>query len=174
MAFSGTYNFLRQSILEGLESQGAGKRLFIAGHSLGAALATLALPDVSRKTSSTSPILYTYGSPRVGDKVFAEAFNRRDAGASFRIVNTSDIVVSIPLPVPFAGVLGGFFTHVETPVDFTSQEETLEKNHLMQTYIQALRESRPRRSLLGSLFRQAQRPRSSGEQHGGSGGSGSP
>ena len=106
-------------------------------------------------TPHTAPTLYTYGSPRVGDKVFAEAFNRRHAGSAFRIVNTSDIVVSIPLPVPFAGVLGGFFTHVDTPVDFTSQEETLEKNHLMQTYIRALRESRPQRGLLGSLFRQA-------------------
>ncbi len=153
--FLETYGFVRQRVQEALSAQERGKRLFIAGHSLGGALATLAAPDVSQATPFPSPVVYTYGSPRVGDRAFAEAWNQAHAARAFRIVNTSDIVPSIPLPVPFAGVLGGFFTHVETPVDFTIQEENLEKNHLMPTYLAALDAARGRTGLLGALFGQA-------------------
>lgn len=140
--FLQTYGLLRSAILEALVTDGGGKRLFITGHSLGGALATLAAADISRGTMYPSPVLYTFGSPRVGDRFFADAFNRRNGLSSYRVVNTSDVVVSIPLPVPLAGLLGGFFTHVETPVDFTSQEESLEKNHVMDTYLAALGASR--------------------------------
>ena len=140
--FLQTYGLVRSSVLEALGAGGGGKHLFVAGHSLGGALATLAVADVSRGTMYPSPTLYTFGSPRVGDRFFAAAFNRRNGPGSFRIVNTSDVVVSVPLPVPLAGILGGFFTHVDTPVDFTSQEESLEKNHMMDTYLGAIGEHR--------------------------------
>jgi len=136
--FLQAYTLIRSVVLEALGAGGGGKRLFITGHSLGGALATMAAADVSRGTMYPLPVLYTFGSPRVGDRYFADAFNRRNGLASYRIVNTSDVVVSIPLPVPLAGFLGGFFTHVETPVDFTSQEESLEKNHDMDTYLAPL------------------------------------
>lgn len=150
-----TYGLIRQRIQETLAAQGRGKRLFIAGHSLGGALATLAAPDVSQRTPFQSPVVYTYGSPRVGDREFAEAWNSAHAARAFRIANTSDIVPSIPLPVPFAGLLGGFFTHVETPVDFTTQEENLEKNHGMAAYLAALDAGKARKGFLETLFGQA-------------------
>jgi hypothetical protein len=63
-----------------------GRRLF-TGHSLGAALATLA-------ASRHSPqALYTYGSPRVGDLAFAEAVTSVD---HHRYVNCCDIVCRVP------------------------------------------------------------------------------
>ena len=66
-------------------------------------------------------------------------------------VNTSDIVGSIPLPAPIAGVLGGYFSHVDTPVDFTVQHDDLEKNHDMATYLSALKASREQKGLFGRL-----------------------
>jgi len=61
--------------------------IFYTGHSLGAALATLA---ASRKPPHA---LYTFGSPRVGDSQFAKGFNAIQA---YRIVNHCDVVTTVP------------------------------------------------------------------------------
>lgn len=66
--------------------------LFIAGHSLGAALATLAA-SVRRPRA-----LYTFGSPRVGNDEFGATL----AGVNvFRVVNNRDAVTTVPPPLPF-------------------------------------------------------------------------
>jgi triacylglycerol lipase len=151
--FLQTYNVFRSEITDTLARLDARKRFFIAGHSLGAALATLAVPDLAASTGFKSPFVYTYASPRVGDKEFAQFYDRQYGKRSFRIANTADLVVSIPPPVPFLRFIGGFFTHVETPIDFTIQNEDLEKNHVIDTYITALEEDRDTQGFLKRLFR---------------------
>jgi triacylglycerol lipase len=136
--FIRVYDEFRTPILDCLKRIGRGKRLYIAGHSLGAALATLAAPDISSSTVFKSPAVYTYGSPRVGDRAFADGYNRISRGCSYRIANTCDLVVSLPFPVPFLNFIGGFFTHVDEPVEFTAQEEDVEKNHDIGTYLASL------------------------------------
>jgi len=151
--FLQAYNVFRTKIIDSLGPLDTRKSLFVAGHSLGSALATLAVPDLAASTGFRSPVIYTFASPRVGDKSFAESYDRQYGKRSFRIANTSDLVVSIPLPVPFLGFIGGYFTHVETPIDFTTQEEDLEKNHNMETYLTALRKDRGRQGFLRNLFK---------------------
>jgi triacylglycerol lipase len=153
--FIQTYDVFRQSIRDGLGRVGAGKRLFISGHSLGAGLATLAAPDIASTMGFTPAAIYTFASPRVGDRAFADDYNRSFSTRSFRISNTCDIVTAMPFPVPFLGFLGGYFTHVETPVDFTLQTEDVEKNHLMDTYREALTADTTRGRLLRTLFARA-------------------
>jgi hypothetical protein len=80
-----------------------------------------------------------------------KAFNDAFASRSFRISNTSDIVTSVPLPAPIAGIVGGYFSHVDTPIDMTIQKNDLEKNHSMRTYLAALNETRGRKGLLKFL-----------------------
>jgi hypothetical protein len=65
---------------------------FMAGHSLGAALATLA---ASRRPPRA---LYTFGSPRVGDNDFGKTL----AGVPiFRVANNRDVVTTLPPPLTF-------------------------------------------------------------------------
>jgi triacylglycerol lipase len=127
-------------------------KLYVAGHSLGAALTVCAVPDIEASTRCRVEALYTFGSPRVGDDAFVQAFNGAFASRSFRISNTSDIVTSIPLPAPIAGIVGGYFSHVDTPIDMTIQKNDLERNHSMRTYLAALNETRGRKGLLGKFL----------------------
>jgi len=62
--------------------------LFFTGHSLGAALATLAA-----QRHGSAQALYTFGSPLVGDAAFASAFPIQSA---FRIVHNNDVVTRVP------------------------------------------------------------------------------
>ncbi len=151
--FLRTYQLFRQTIQDSLDGFRPGAQLFITGHSLGAGLATLAAADIASTTRFKAPIVYTYASPRVGDKQFAADYNELLTKRSFRVANTSDMVVSIPFPVPFLGLIGGYFTHVETPVEFTVQKEDVEENHDIGTYLEALKSCAKRRGLFGSIFK---------------------
>jgi triacylglycerol lipase len=150
--FIRSYVVVSKVIQESLVHLKQRMKLFIAGHSLGGALATLSVPDIAISTPFKTPTLYTFGSPRVGDKEFGTAYNQQFARRTFRIVNTSDIVPSIPLPVPLAGIFGGYFTHVDTPVDFTVQKDDLEENHSMETYLSALAESNVKKGFFPKLI----------------------
>jgi triacylglycerol lipase len=85
--FARTYATVREAIREEL-TQHAG-RLLITGHSLGAALATLAAADHAARR----PTLITFGSPRVGDAAFARLL----AGLPIRrFVGCCDVVTRVP------------------------------------------------------------------------------
>lgn len=76
------------------------KQLFVTGHSLGAALATLCVLDISDTLNKmgqfdVSLALYTYGSPRVGNRQFVKYHKTRVAD-SWRIVNHEDIICKVP------------------------------------------------------------------------------
>jgi len=151
--FLRTYNPFRQPIRDSLQGKHLNRKLFITGHSLGAGLATLAAADLASEGIADSPTIYTFASPRVGDNQFATKYNELMEGRSFRITNSCDLATSIPFPVPFLKFLGGYFTHVETPVEFNIQTEDVGKNHNMETYLTALRSMRPKKGLFGFLFK---------------------
>lgn len=78
--------------------------LTICGHSLGGALATLLALDVAANTAFSSPAVYTYGSPRTGDSLFANTYDQVVKN-SYRIANRVDIVPTLPPPVDYQHVL---------------------------------------------------------------------
>jgi pimeloyl-ACP methyl ester carboxylesterase len=76
----------------------------ICGHSLGGALATLLALDVAANSSFSDPAVYSYGSPRTGDSLFAGTFDQVVKN-SYRIANRVDIVPALPPPIDYEHVL---------------------------------------------------------------------
>lgn len=66
--------------------------VWFCGHSLGAALATIAAAALKSETSGVC----TIGSPRVGDQSFVDDFNANFRGRSARYVNDHDLVTRVP------------------------------------------------------------------------------
>jgi len=84
--------------------------VFYAGHSLGAALATLAAAVRLVEGGAPPAALYTFGSPRVGTADFARSFP-----ASFlhcRVVNDRDVVAKVPPRRLSDAVFGNAYRHV--------------------------------------------------------------
>ena len=78
-----------------LEALAPGRRIWFTGHSLGAALATLAAARFAQATG-----VCTFGSPRVGNRAFASAFAARFGGSARRYVADTDVVTHVPPPAP--------------------------------------------------------------------------
>ena len=72
------------------------RHVIFTGHSLGAALATLAMSKLDLRTAE----LYTFGSPRVGDSDFRAIFNNKfNPTHVHRFRNQNDIVTRHPSTV---------------------------------------------------------------------------
>jgi triacylglycerol lipase len=80
--------------------------VWFTGHSLGAAIATLAAWRHRARVGG----LCTIGSPFVGEEDFARQFDAVHRSRSLRFVNDHDVVTRVP-PPPFA-IPKGLYTHV--------------------------------------------------------------
>ncbi len=84
------------------------KQYIFVGHSLGGAMASVALFDLvkqgklSTDTTNKSPVLITYGQPRTGNFMFANEV-RKMAPVIYRHVNDNDLVPGVPDCVKKAG-----------------------------------------------------------------------
>jgi triacylglycerol lipase len=100
--FQDVYQLVRQNIAANLATATAGcDQILIAGHSLGAALAVLAAPDVARNMppNTIEPRVLTFAGPRVGLSDFAASFNAA-IESCYRVVNFLDLVPYLP-PTPY-------------------------------------------------------------------------
>lgn len=93
--FSLAYDTVRHDILNAIKTLSP-PRVFVTGHSLGGALATLAALDLATEHPSTQITMYNFGSPRVGDWGYAGFYNG-NVSESFRVVVPADIVPKVPL-----------------------------------------------------------------------------
>ena len=83
--------------------------IWITGHSLGGALATL-LTAMYLERNRKVKCLYTFGSPRVGNESFRSHFNRSFYDHTYRVINGNDLVPHVP-PEPL-------FSHVGQQIIF--------------------------------------------------------
>ena len=100
--FQQALNVVWDDLTQALAQSGA-TNIWFTGHSLGAAVATLAADRFEKRPA------HTFGSPRLGDGKFTAAFNSRHAARSFRYVNNHDVVTHVP-PSIFN------FTHVDREI----------------------------------------------------------
>lgn len=103
--FQDVYGCVRASIAANLPAATAGcSQILITGHSLGAALAVLAAPDIAlaMPPNTIEPRLTTFGGPRVGVADFRAAFDAA-IECCYRVVNFLDIVPLVP-PAPYVHV----------------------------------------------------------------------
>ncbi|KAK3144297.1 hypothetical protein QOZ80_4AG0311170 [Eleusine coracana subsp. coracana] len=102
--------------------------VYVTGHSLGGALATLLALELSSsqmaKNGAIFVTMYNFGSPRVGNRKFAEIYNEK-VKDSWRIVNHRDIVPTVPR------LMG--YCHVEAPVylKFGDVKDALVNNEIL-------------------------------------------
>lgn len=87
------------------------RKIWITGHSLGGALATLAAARAHEWLDIAG--VYTFGQPLVGNRRFAKLFNRRFRDRFHRFVNDADIVPKVP-PAPL-------YAHVDQRVHFDAE-----------------------------------------------------
>lgn len=74
-----------------LERRYHDQHIWVTGHSLGGALATLAAKLIIKATPNTT--VFTFGQPRVGDPLFAESYGPKH----YRFVTEKDVVPKVPL-----------------------------------------------------------------------------
>lgn len=79
-----------------VDTHNGAKLLWLTGHSLGAAMATLLARRFTLSSKLNMPqALFTYGSPRVGNRTYINAFNK--LVVHHRWVNAGDIVTKVPI-----------------------------------------------------------------------------
>ena len=94
------------------QQQSQVRPLWVTGHSLGAALATMATARLALAEQQAVQGLYNFGSPRVFNTALAEAFDQQLLSKCFRFVNNNDIVTRIPSPIPTLAHLTDRYRHI--------------------------------------------------------------
>lgn len=142
--FTDIYASSRDKLIASIRKLSDSKKLYITGHSLGGALATLCALDLAANTSFTSIQLFTFGSPRVGDPAFSKAFAKY-VSASYRIANLFDIVPLAPPNVykPPKQEKVYYFSHVKARWMLEFQNGSISLNHVISSYYRELAKQNP-------------------------------
>jgi triacylglycerol lipase len=141
--FMGVYQSCRDGLIGTLRNFSPSKPIFITGHSLGAALATLHSLDVSINLANRTIVMVNFASPRVGDPTFAYQY-KQYIPYSVRYVNSVDLVPFLPPRKIYFPIQKTYFIyrHIPNNVMFYSNQQSIEANHSIQTYIDFLANKR--------------------------------
>lgn len=133
--FTMIYRSARDSIWSFLDQVPADKPLFLTGHSLGGALATLAAFDVACTRQQEMTIVYTFGSPRVGNDEFAVQY-KKAVPYSFRLANVFDAVTHLPPPLYHSPLTDTTYTykHVHKLTRTNFRTGSMRGNHGLAKY----------------------------------------
>lgn len=103
--FNNQYNSIKDKLTYDIENYINSHKypeIIVTGHSLGSGIGTIAACHYSYKYNFPVKCV-TFGSPRVGDQLFVDLFNKR-IHTSLRYINEDDPVTMVPLPLRFRHV----------------------------------------------------------------------
>jgi len=92
-ALSSVYQSVRNQVLAFRDNQ---QKVFLTGHSLGGALATVCAYRFQKVGGINVSGVYVFGSPRVGDLSFANQYNSLLKDKTFRWVKNMDFASTLP------------------------------------------------------------------------------
>jgi endonuclease G len=93
--FYDCYSSVKQDVLDSVLAAGiTNRKVWLTGHSLGGALATLAAADLREKLEVVG--VYTFGQPRLCKNDFKQIISNNFPDKFFRFVNDDDIITRIP------------------------------------------------------------------------------
>lgn len=130
MAANGFYQaFIQnQHIIEKMVKQYSSVRnVWVTGHSIGAAVATITGLDLIQLTKSQGQTLslYTFGCPRVLNGIAAKHMDASSNLINYRVVNIAD-----PIPdVPPAATIQPYYRHAGKPIYYHYNGPDAGKNH---------------------------------------------
>ena len=108
------------------EKVGKNDLLYVTGHSLGGALASLAAYYIDRDLKPSVQGLYTFGSPRVFDHDMSTGFGESSPYPAFRFVNSADIVTRVP-PAVFGFRHSGDMCYLSRTGELKAKASPVEK-----------------------------------------------
>ncbi|KAG9137502.1 hypothetical protein Leryth_016797 [Lithospermum erythrorhizon] len=106
--------------------------VYVTGHSLGGALATLLALELTSgqlaKSGAISVTMYNFGSPRVGNRKFAEVYNKKIKD-SWRVVNHRDIIPTVPRLMGYCHVAQPIYLAARNLKDALENVEPMEDGY---------------------------------------------
>ncbi|WP_428265862.1 lipase family protein [Haliangium sp.] len=156
--FWSLYEALREPLFEQLGSLADVEAVVVVGHSMGAGVSTLAVPDLARNAGldlgRQTLTHYGLGAPRVGDPAFADALDALAEAhdhanvMSYRIVNTADPITNAPPAVINRLVAEDeLYQHAGTVVSFSRNHGSVAANHhFSRCYVATLDDTQERPS----------------------------
>ncbi|WP_308638006.1 lipase family protein [Paenibacillus silvisoli] len=142
--FAEVYMSARDQIFRLLDQVPKDKPLFVTGHSLGGALATLASLDIAANRKPAALLTYTFGAPRTGDPVFVRTYNAT-VPITFRVQNEFDIVPHLP-PLVYQSPKTDktyYYLHVKEEVKRSFRNGSVGGNHVISSYFADLAREAP-------------------------------
>lgn len=137
--FNTIYSEMRDSILNVVKNfSDKPFSLLVTGHSLGAAMTTLASIDFTTNVPNVKrTLVYVYGCPRVGNAVFANLIKSKSNLTVHRVVNNSDFFTEVPPSITpnIANDQAPYpYTHVGDEHSFNINHYSILANHNLPIY----------------------------------------
>nr|WP_183602192.1 lipase family protein [Paenibacillus phyllosphaerae] len=142
--FTEIYMSAREQVMALLDQLPPEKPLFVTGHSLGGALATLAALDIAKNQSFQQLLVYTFAAPRTGDPAFVKMYNK-SVPVQVRIHNEFDIVPQLPPLLYHSPRTDKTYTymHVKGEEKLSFRTGSVSGNHILSSYFNNLAEQAP-------------------------------